>query len=344
MISSEITEKVIEDILCIDKSILANVLSVKQGDLSPIARQKRLDQKRILDLLYLYQNELLLIELKAVAFYDDIIDQINDYHNELIKLQNQSRLIKTRINKIVLVPEAKAQDFQKCQLHDIRLVRFDLEEILTQYYANFKELSAFLRIQPGNWGVTRLYLLRNTIYFVKRGMGINEIAATENLSVKTIRNRLSVAQLLGIIEKGAQKFEFTRIGDRILEADKKNIDEGFCAEQFEIISDFVMENPFFSQITFSIMSVVDTVFILSKAEYPVPYKVFQDFFVRSLGKDRTWTKPRAQLTGTYHFANYAEELGFIQRVGKHVFLTPKGIKAILIFQLNRSIKLINSRN
>ncbi|MCX8472677.1 MAG: hypothetical protein ORN85_03415 [Sediminibacterium sp.] len=91
------------------------------------------------------------------------------------------------------------------------------------------------------------------------------------------------------------------------------------------------------------MSVVDTVFILSKTEYPIKYENFQDFFVRSLGKDKTWTKPQAQLTGTYHFANYAEELGFIQKVDNHLFLTPKGIQAILIFQLNRSIKLINAR-
>lgn len=36
-----VTEKVIEDILSIDKSILANVLSVNQSDLSLIARQKK---------------------------------------------------------------------------------------------------------------------------------------------------------------------------------------------------------------------------------------------------------------------------------------------------------------
>ena len=94
-----VTEKVIEDILSADKSILADVLSLNQGDLSPIARQKRFDSRRILDLLYLHQNELLLIELKAVPFYSDIIEQINDYHNELLKLQSRSKLIKTKITK-----------------------------------------------------------------------------------------------------------------------------------------------------------------------------------------------------------------------------------------------------
>lgn len=135
----------------------------------------------------------------------------------------------------------------------------------------------------------------------------------------------------------------TKFGKKVLAIDDFTSEEKFGVNQFELISDFVKDNPFYSQITFSIMSVVDTVFILSKAQYPVKYEIFQDFFIRSLGKDRTWVKPQAQLTGTYHFANYAEELGFIQKVNNHLFLTPKGIQAILIFQLNRSIKLINAK-
>ena len=115
-----ITEKVIEDIFSADKSILANVLSLNQGDLSLIARQKKFDSKKILDLLYLYQNELMLIELKAVPFYDDIISQINDYYDELIKLQSQSKLIRTRINKVILVPYAHPKDFHKCNVRFFR--------------------------------------------------------------------------------------------------------------------------------------------------------------------------------------------------------------------------------
>ena len=117
-----VTEKVIEDILSTDKSILAGVLSVNQSDLSPIARQKKFDNKRILDLLYLHQNELLLIELKAVPFYYDIISQINDYRNELIALQSQSKLIKTGINKVVLVTEAKKEHFVDCEREQIKLI------------------------------------------------------------------------------------------------------------------------------------------------------------------------------------------------------------------------------
>ena len=64
-----ITEKVIEDIFIANKSLLANILSVNQSDLNLIARQKKFENRRIMDMLYLHKNELLLIELKAVQFY-----------------------------------------------------------------------------------------------------------------------------------------------------------------------------------------------------------------------------------------------------------------------------------
>lgn len=338
-----VTEKVLEDIFSADKSLLASVLSVQQSDLNQIARQKKFANRRILDMLYLCRDELLLIELKAVPFYSDIIEQINAYHSELLKLQSQSKIINTKINKIILVTDARKNDYTLCYKQDIKLIKFDIEEVLTKYYQNFRELSAFLDIHPSNRGVTRIYLIKSTLRLLKEGKSFNEICDMESKSHNTIHNRFALAVLIGLVEKNKKNYSFTSLGKNLMKIDDRISDERFNEKQFELISGFVKENPFFSQITFSIMSVVDTVFILSKAEYPVRYDTFQDFFVRSLGKDKTWTRPQAQLTGTYHFVNYAEELGFIQRVEKNIFLTPKGIQAILIFQLNRSIKLINAR-
>ena len=80
-----------------------------------------------------------------------------------------------------------------------------------------------------------------------------------------------------MVEKDRRNYSFTSLGKEIIKAEDKISDERFNEKQFELISDFVKENPFFSQITFSVMSVVDTIFILSKAEYPVKYDRFQDF-------------------------------------------------------------------
>jgi len=344
MNSLNITEKVIEDIFSSDKSILAKTLSVNNSDISFIARQMRFKNEKKMDLLYLHRNELLLIELKAVPFYKGIISQINEYYNELIELQLQSKLIKANINRIILVTSASKDNYLLCQNENIKLIEFKIEDILTQYYNNFKELSAFLKIQPSNRGVTRLYLIKSTLDLLSKKNSFNDICKLQNLTRNTIHNRLAVASLMGLIIKNNKEYEFTDLGKKIIKAEGKIINDRFNADQFELISNFVTENPFFSQITFSILSVVDTVFILSKADYPVKYEYFQDFFVRSLGKDKTWKTSKAKLTGTYHFVNYAEELSFIQRFENFIFLTPKGIKALLIFQMNRAIKLINARS
>ena len=340
----DITEKVIEDIFSSDKSLLADVLSVNPGDLSQIARQKKFDSRKKLDLLYLYQHELLLIELKAVPFYQDIVNQINDYYNELLKLQSQSKLIQGNINKIILVTRANKDNYKQCETEKIKLIEFNLEDVLNQHYQNFKELSVFLNIEPSARGVTRLYLLKSTLSLLNKRYSFEEICGIEKMAHNTIFNRLAVDGLLNLVEKNKKIYTLTEFGKRIIAAESKTVEDRFSETQFEMLSEFVKENPFYSQITFSIMSVVDTIFILSKAGYPVNYKTFQDFFVRSLGKHKTWKQPQAQLTGTYHFANYAEELGFIQRIRNDLFLTPKGIQAILIFQLNRSIKLISARS
>lgn len=297
-------------------------------------------------MLYFYQNEILLIELKAVPFYDEIINQINHYYHELKKLQNQSQLIQSKINKIILVTDAKENDYEKCKKENIKLLKFDNEEVLNQYYLKFKELSTFLNIEPTARGVVRLYLLKNSINLLKSGLSFEKICEIEKKSRNTIHNRFAVACLLNILKKPYRNklnYEITEFGGKILKLNNNISNETFNYEQFKLIANFVKENPFYSQITFSIMSVVDTIFILSKAEYPVRYESFEDFFIRSLGKDKTWKQPRAKKTGTYHFANYAEELGFIQKINNFLFLTPLGIQSILIFQLNRSIKLINSR-
>jgi hypothetical protein len=336
-----ITEKIIEDIFTIDKSLLANVLSVNQSDLNLIARQKKFENRRITDMLYLYRNELLLIELKAVPFYFEVINQINDYYQELIKLQVQSKLINTKINKIILVTDANEEHISLCQENDIKLIQYDLEDVLTKYYNDFKELSAFFNISPQALGISSLKLLKAQLVKVKQEYNFFKER------VHTNKDKLAVANLLGLVDinnkNNKSYYALTQLGEKLIELGD-NLDENiFNEQQYELISDFVQENPFYSQITFSILSVVDTIFVLSKAEYPVKYEIFQDFFTRSLGKEKTWNAQQTKKLGTRHFITYAKELGFIHEIGCFLYLTPKGINALLTFQLNRSIKLINAR-
>ena len=126
----DVTEKVIEDIFSSDKLLLAKILSVNPGDLNQIARQKRFDSGKKLDLLYMQGNELLLIELKAVPFYQDIIQQINYYYSELLKLQEQLKktweefdnILRDRMLYEIIMPE-----IEKAQLSAVKTAFEELE-------------------------------------------------------------------------------------------------------------------------------------------------------------------------------------------------------------------------
>jgi len=222
-------------------------------------------------------------------------------------------------------------------------VPYKPEVVLSQYYENFKELSSFLKIQSGDYGVVRLGLIKNTLSFLADGLSVKEICKIETKSEKTIRNRISIAHLLGLVSKFKQTFFLTDLGNEFVELGENIVDDRLNQEQVELLSSFLKENPFFSSITYTIFSLIETVFVLSKNSYPVSKESVKDYFVKSVGKTATWKADRAKETATYIFGNYACELEFLVKINNEFYITPKGIQAILLLQLNRSIKLIESR-
>jgi hypothetical protein len=336
-----LSEKVIEDIFVLDKSIISEILKVSYSEISLLARQKTVNSG-ILDLLYLQKDVLLLIELKIVPFYNDAITQINDYYKDLLQLQNEKKLIQTTIHRIILVTHAKEADYNLCKKENISLIEYNPKEVLTKYYENFKALSYFLTIQSGDFGVVRLGLLCSTLKYLSEGKSKSEIAIASKRSVKSIGNRLSVATHLNLVNKFRNGYYLTEIGIKFVE-NISNTDEHLSENQIRIIASFIKENPFFSTITYTIFSVIETVFVLSKNIYPVPRDLVKDYFVKSVGKTSTWRTPKARETATYIFTNYACELNFLAKVDSEFFITPEGIQAILLLQLNRSIKLIENK-
>ncbi|PKN01857.1 MAG: hypothetical protein CVU77_02665 [Elusimicrobia bacterium HGW-Elusimicrobia-1] len=302
------SEKVIEDILTTDKSILAEILSLNFSDLSLIARQRTVPSGK-LDMLYLHKDKILLLELKVVPFYKEIIHQINGYERDLVEIQRQNKLIDAKIRKIIIVTFAKESDYKLCGENQIDLITYSPEVVLSRYYENFKELSSFLKIQSGDFGVVRLGLLKNALTHLFNGHVIGEICRFENRSEKTIRNKLSVAILLNLLGKHKKSFFLTDLGNQFLESGEKILDDRMNQEQIELISSFVKENPFYSSITYTILSFVESVFVLSKNIYPVPMADVRDYFVKSVGKAGTWRTPKSKNTASYIFSNYACEFG-----------------------------------
>jgi hypothetical protein len=336
-----VSERVIEDIFAIDKSILSEVILLNYSDLSLLARQK-IVKSGIIDLLYLCKDELILIELKAVPFYKDIISQINGYYDDLVQLQNENKLIKAPIRKIILVTSAKEANQLLCSENKINLISFNPKTVLSRYYDNFRELSQFLNIQSGDFGMVRLGLLNSTLKYLGEGCEIVEIAKKEEKSIKTIRNRISVATQINLVGKFKKGYYLTELGEKFNIANN-SIDDRLNEYQKDLIQSFVKENPFYSSITYTIFSIIESVFVLSKNSYPVPKNSVKDYFVKSVGKTTTWKADKSKETATYIFSNYAIELDFLAKVDNEFFITPLGIQAILLLQLNRSIKLIENK-
>ncbi|HET7119175.1 MAG TPA: hypothetical protein VFI29_21960 [Hanamia sp.] len=342
MNNNSVSEKIIEDILTSDKSILSEVLSLNFSDLNLIARQKIVSSGK-LDMLYLYKDEMVLIELKVVPFYKEIITQISNYEADLVELQNQNKLIKSKIKKVILATSASTNDHKICSKNNIQLLTYKPELVLSKYYENFKELSSFLKIQSGDYGVVRLGLIKNTLHHLSRGISLKEICNLENKTEKTIRNKISIAQLLSLVSKFKNVFFLTELGNKFVNLGENIVDDRLNREQIELLSDFLKENPFYSSITYTIFSLIESVFVLSKNSYPVHKEAVKDYFVKSVGKTQTWRAVKSKETATYIFSNYACEMEFLVKVNNDYYITPKGIQAVLLLQLNRSIKLIENR-
>jgi hypothetical protein len=163
-------------------------------------------------------------------------------------------------------------------------------------------------------------------------------------SKNTIRNRLSVATRLALVTKHKGEFFLTDFGNQFLSARAAGLPDRLSEQQIDTLSNFVMENPFYSPVTYTMLALVEAIFVLARNSYPVPRTLAQDYFVKSVGKAATWKAERAKETAFNIFSNYACELEFLANVDKHLYLAPRGIRAILLLQLNRSIKLIESQN
>jgi len=340
---STVPEKTIEDILGADKAILSEILGYTPSGLSLIARQKSLNSGK-LDLLCMYDDSLVLVELKVVPFYPQIIEQINGYYRDLQELQKQNKLINAPVHKVILVTSYSPADLKQCDQESIRICSYKPEIVLTKYFENFKQLSYFLTLQSGDYGVVRLGLLCATLKLLGDGKTQSQICVVEGKSIKTIRNRLSIAMHLGLASKYRGEYFLTEMGESFVKAGELKTTDRLTDEQSNILSNFVKESPFYSQITYTILSLLETVFILAKSSYPVDRNDVEQFFVKSVGKEQTWRTPKARSTATYIFANYACDLQFLATIGGKFYITPKGIQAILLLQLNRSIKLIESQN
>ena len=336
----EIRESQIEDILATQLDDVKKLLSVK-GNISLINRQKKLPSGGILDLLFLSSNKLLLLELKAVRSETKFCDQVIEYRKEIISLQTKDEYPDLPINAYLVCPEFLKSHREYCLKNDVIPIQFSPYELLKNYYFKIKAISQLIKIKPSNHGLWNLNLLNRILYSINEYISIADLTKKTKLSKSTVGSYLRLSTELGLTTINP-RISLTNLGQEYYNGREFDKPTDFISEkQTEVLKNFITSNPFSSPAIFGIYSAVETIFVLSKNYYPVPIKEASKHFAYLSGKVNEWAA-KAQNDAFIMYSNYSIDLGLLAKVDRDYYITPSGIRFILLLELNKSILFVNS--
>jgi hypothetical protein len=146
-----------------------------------------------------------------------------------------------------------------------------------------------------------------------------------------------------LVEEKGGNFELTNLGKGYVKAmaEAPSLDE-LTEEQAALLRAFIVDNPFATPTVYGIFSVVQSVFDLARNTYPVPWSLLLPYFRDYTGNHFGWSSVKTWYHGTRMYSNYAIELGLLGRQNRALFLTPVGIRFILMLQLHKSIKMVDA--
>jgi hypothetical protein len=148
---------------------------------------------------------------------------------------------------------------------------------------------------------------------------------------------------LTLAKKNGRDYVLTDLGKKyIWNRDPRAPEDCISENQIEVLQDFIIKDPFASKAVYGIYTIVESVFTLSKNIYPVPLDLLINYFRESSGKFFVWTSKKAALDGAKMYSNYAIELGLIGRIGNKFYITPNGVRFILLLQLHKTIKTVDA--
>jgi len=338
-----IRESQIEDVLATYPDITREILGIKQ-ELTLLARQKILPSGDRIDLLFVADSRMKLVELKIEKCKPDFIHQVKSYRDELIKLQTANKLIAGEIDAFLVTPEFSREQEKACQESGIIPCQYEPQKVLDAFFARLKKFANFITLRPANHGLWQIHLLHRLLYALSEKKIRKELAQDTGLSVSTISSYFRLAKDLYLMETtDNKKYQLTALGKKYVWArDIKAPIDFISDEQSRILQDFIIKDPFVSRTVFGIYTMVETVFTLSKNTYPVPLDMVMSYFRESSGKHFEWSARKTMLDGSTMYSNYAAELGLIGRIGDKFYITPDGVRFILLLQLHKTIKIIDA--
>ncbi len=341
---NNIKESEVEEALASNLFYLKKILN-SVYDLKLIARQLKLKSgEQRLDLLIAHGKELCLIELKVTRFSDEYIDQINDYREQLLKLQSQGELVSGRLRAFLLVTGFTQKERELCESHNIEIVKYEPIDVLKDYFQHLSAVAPFLRIKPNDYGVFNLGLINRVLNALNKGIVKQEkLAEVTGLSKGSVHNHLRVAKEFGLVRERNKRYFLTDLGDKYLSSGNEGIFADILSTaQSEILKQFIAKDPFYSSTVFGIYSIVESAFILTRNNYPINFNDLIKMFRTVSGKVSEWRAEKSQHTATYTFLNFSIDLGLLGKIGRQIVITPAGFRFILMLQLHKSIEMIES--
>lgn len=336
----EIRESQIEDIFATQLDDIRKLLSINSS-ITLINRQKKLPSGGIIDLLFLSSKNLLLLELKAVRSEIKFCDQVNDYRKEIVSLQDREEFPNLPIKSYLVCPEFIESHKDYCYKNDVIPIQFSPYELLKNFYFKVKAISRLINLKPSNHGLWKLNLLNRILYTINEVTTLSELMHRTKLSKSTVGSYLRLSTELGLT-RVKPNISLTELGiDFVKNRDVEKPIDFISESQTEVLKNFITNNPFTSPAIFGIYSVVESIFALSKNFYPVPLKEASKFFAYLTGKHNEWAN-KASNDAFIMYSNYGIDLGLLAKVNRDYYITPSGIRFILLLELNKSILFVNS--
>ena len=338
-----IRESQIEDVLATYPDITKEILGISE-DLTLLSRQKILPSGNKLDLLFVAGTRLKLLELKVEAFQVKFVEQTVQYKNELLKLQAKNKLVKGAVEAYLLCPLITEKQKEMCRLEGIEGIQYSPEFVLESFFSRLKNLAGFITMKPADHGLWNLRLLNRLLYRMEQIQTKKTLANKTGLSESTVGSYLRFAEEMQLVTKrNRNKYTLTQLGKKyVWNKDPKAPEDHISEEQAMVMQDFIIKDPFASRAIYGIYTIVESVFTLSKNTYPVPLNLVINYFRESSGKFFEWASKKAALDGTKMYSNYVTELGLIGRIGDKFYITPNGVRFILLLQLHKTIKTVDA--
>ena len=338
----EVRESQIEDVFVNSPNLVKRILTL-EDDPRLLVRQMITPSGR-LDLLYVYQATLLLIELKIGGFNRGFLEQVLRYKNDLKQYQANGKLLKGDIQPYLLCTFASEHQSKTAFESGVTCVIYNPKDVLQYFYQNLKPVASFVDIKPIDIGIWNIHLIHDLIYLLDKTNSVSKLQSLVAGSSKTLYNKIRFARELRLIEWEPNKdvILLTNLGREYVKHKDSILPERLSDAQAELLKTLVVHDPFESAVILGIASIVEAAFTLAKNIYPVRMSQLIEYFSYHAGKYFDWQTKKAKYNATRMYSNYAVDLGLLAKSSDSVYLTPAGFSFTLKLQLQKSLKMIDS--